>query len=381
MKRIFLTLTLLATTLVVHAQSWTNRYDGPENGDDYPNAIALDSNGHVFVTGQSQGGGGVGSYFATIKYSSAGVPLWTNRYKPVADGGAAARAITVDTNGNVFVTGESYLGTTTVTTPSDYTTIKYSSAGVPLWTNRYNGPGNNSDWATAVAVDAAGNLFVTGTSWGGDSGFDFATLMYSNAGVPLWTNRYSGQGGQWDQQWDQAVALAVDGNGNVVVTGSSQSGGGRDYATIKYSSTGVPLWTNLYSEFFGADNYPSRLVVDGSGTVFVTGATVVAGPEGFSLDYGTLAYSGDGVPLWTNLYSGPGNSYDWAGGIALDGGGNVFVTGSSGDPSDYVTIKYSGAGVALWTNRYDGPENASDEAWRIKRRIRSKCLVISATEH
>ena len=46
----------------------------------------------------------------------------------------------------------------------DYATIKYSSAGVPLWTNRYNGPANSDDYAYAVAVDGSDNVIVTGYS-------------------------------------------------------------------------------------------------------------------------------------------------------------------------------------------------------------------------
>ncbi len=47
----------------------------------------------------------------------------------------------------------------------DYATIKYSSAGVPLWTNRYNGPANREDYAYAVAVDGSNNVIVTGSSY------------------------------------------------------------------------------------------------------------------------------------------------------------------------------------------------------------------------
>ncbi len=140
----------------------------------------------------------------------------------------------VDGSGNVFVTGYSY----DVGGDYDYATIKYSGAGVPLWTNRYNGTGNRGDGATALAVDTSGNVFVTGNSPGAISS-DYATIAYSSAGVALWTNRYNGTG----NRGDGATALAVDTSGNVFVTGySTGSGSVYDYATIKYSAI-LPLLT------------------------------------------------------------------------------------------------------------------------------------------
>jgi beta-propeller repeat-containing protein len=257
---------------------------------------------------------------------------------------ASVSAIAVDGSGNVFVTGNS----SGSGSGYDYATIAYSGAGVPLWTNIYNGPGN-SDLANAVAVDGSANVFVTGQSFGSGSGLDYATIKYSGAGVPLWTNRYNGPG----NGDDYAVAVAVDGSGNAFVTGySTGSGGGYEYATIKYSGAGVPLWTNLYNgplnsaEAFG-------MAVDASGNVVVTG---------YDGDYATIKYSGAGLPLWTNRYDGPGNATDGANAIAVDGAGSVFVTGSStgtNSHSDCATIKYSGAGVPLWTNRYGGPGNTT----------------------
>src|SRR5205085_1111152 len=130
----------------------------------------------------------------------------------------------------------------------NYATIAYSEAGVPLWTNRYDGPRGDSSSATAIAVDGSGNVFVTGTSVGSAASYNYATIAYSGAGVPLWTNRYDGPWGAGDQ----ASAVAVDGSGNVFVTGYFAAGysfGGYSYdcATIKYSGTGVPLWTNRYN--------------------------------------------------------------------------------------------------------------------------------------
>ncbi len=107
---------------------------------------------------------------------------------------------------------------------ADYVTIAYTNAGAPMWTNRYNGPGNFFDGASAVTVDGIGNVFVTGTSWNSNVNGDpvnpaFATVAYSSIGLPLWTNLYSGPG-----NGNVAVRLAVDGSGNVVVTGTSESG-------------------------------------------------------------------------------------------------------------------------------------------------------------
>jgi len=335
---------------------WTNRYDGPGSYDDYAYATAVDSNGNVFVTGESYGSFSAQDY-ATIKYSSAGVPLWTNRYDGPASSQDSASAVVVDPSGNVLVTGYAVgLGASIF-----YATIKYSSAGVALWTNRYDGPGNS--FASALAVDSSGNVFVTGTSYGGtNTDHDYATIKYSAAGVALWTNRYNGPG----NDYDFASAVAVDSSGNVFVMGFSYGGTNTDYdyATIKYSSAGVPLWTNRYDGPGNNYDWVGAMAVDGSGNVFVTGGSY--GGTKTDYDYATIKYSDAGVALWTNHYNGPGNIDDYAYAVAVDGSGNVFVTGYSyggtNTYSDYATIAYSSAGVALWTNRYDESPYTVDSA-------------------
>jgi hypothetical protein len=338
--------------------SWTNRYNGPGNSDDEASAVVVDGNGNVLVTGSSAStNGSPYEYdYATIAYSNAGAPLWTNRYNGPGNGTDGAAAVVVDANGSVFVTGSS-ASTTGYPYNYDYATIKYSGAGVPLWTNCYNGPGNSDDWATALAVDLNGNVFVTGYSASSNGYYDYATIAYSSSGVPLWTNRYKGPG----NGDNRAIAVAVDASGNVFVTGSSAASDGySDYATIKYSAAGLPLWINRYGSP-GVWDSASALVVDGSGNVFVTGFADGAGTWAVCA---TIKYSAAGSLLWINRY-GPGNSEDRATAVAVDGSGNVFVTGisrGSDTPFDYATIKYSGAGVPLWTNRYNGPGNSHDSA-------------------
>jgi hypothetical protein len=82
----------------------------------------------------------------------------------------------------------------------------HAQAGVPLWTNYYSGPGNGDDKAAATLVDGSGNVFVTGYSAGSRGDSDYATIKYSSAGVPLWTNRYDGPA----NDDDFAKALVAD---------------------------------------------------------------------------------------------------------------------------------------------------------------------------
>jgi uncharacterized delta-60 repeat protein len=306
---------------------WTNRYSG--NGTSVSTSVAVDANNDVLVTGFAWG---TYADYVTIKYSSDGVPLWTNRYNGPGSGNDYARAVAVDGSNNVIVAGG----------PA-YATIKYSSAGQPLWTNRYARTGSSDDQAYALAVDGSNNVIVTGCSWSMNTD-DYATIKYSSDGQPLWTNRYRMPIGN---NYDYAQAVAVDGSNDVIVTGYSYgSDHGYHYATIKYSSAGSPLWTNRYNGWTN-DNGPGNpadlataVVTDASNNIIVTGYST---NYYTAYDYATIKYSSTGVPLWTNRYNGPWNGPDSAYSVAVDRNGNVIVTGASygiGSGSDFATIKY-----------------------------------------
>jgi len=157
------TILSVATTAVflstsVQAQvteAWAARYNGPGSGDE-ARALAVYSAGNVYVTGTSDGG--TDYDYATIKYDSSGNQLWAARYNGPGNLGDAASALAVDAAGNVYVTG----GSNGAGTGDDYATVKYDSNGNQLWAARYNGPGNSIDEARALAVDAAGNVTVNG---------------------------------------------------------------------------------------------------------------------------------------------------------------------------------------------------------------------------
>jgi uncharacterized delta-60 repeat protein len=389
------------------ARLWANYYNGPQNADDYARSVAADANGHVYVVGCTSNN--VGSKCVTIAYTGNGLPLWTNIYNAPRQLNASASAVAVGTNGSVFVTGACIGPGGT----NDFATIAFSSAGLPLWTNFYNGPGNRDDSAQAIAVSLDGTVYVTGPSWGG-ANYDYATIAYSVLGDPLWTNRYGGP----DNGDDYATAVAVDGGGNVYVTGYSLVGGNWRYATLAYSRSGTPLWTN----WAGAGNKAMALVVDSTGNVVVTGdgyLTVAYSPDGTlqwtnnlqlyggatsigsdqngntfvtgyfwanDYNYGTFAYSSTGAILWTNQYDGSG--WDYARGLAVDPAGNVYVTGDSmnapnnpkyGPTFDYATVAYSNSGAPLWTNRYNAPANSDDSSRAVAVDLRGNVVVTGVT--
>lgn len=328
-------------------EQWVAGYDGHINSYDEACAIALDNLGNVYVTGYSCGSGTSHDY-ATVKYGSSGVEQWVARYDYWGNGDDRAQAIEVDNMGNVYVTGWSEW----YNFQCDYATVKYDSSGVEQWVVRYNGPGNALDKATAIAIDSAGNTYVTGESDGSGTSRDYATVKYDSAGVEQWLVRYNGP----SNSYDHATAIALDNAGNVYVTGRSFGiSTTYDYATVKYDSEGVEQWVARYCYPTGTNyDFAVAIAVDNRKNVYVTGWSWGYGTDH---DYATVKYDSMGVEQWVARYNGPGNGLDEACAIGVDAVGNVYVTGGSlGWYSwfDYATIKYDSAGVEQWVGRYGG---------------------------
>jgi len=332
--------------------AWVRIYDGPyTSGYDRAKAIAVDDSGNVHVTGfidaTKYGGGGD---YATIKYDPKGISLWLNTYNGPGDYTDVATDIAVDDSGNVFVTGYSS------SISMDYYTIGYDKDGGLLGYNRYDGPAGGSDQARAIAVDGSGNVYVTGYSdgGGGGTGYDFATIKYDLFLFRTWVRRYSSGTGY---TWDEATAIAVDGSGNVYVTGFSGGYPNNNYTTIKYDASGTQLWVVGYNGPGYGEDKAYAIAVDGSGNVYVTGYSEGSGTE---RDYATIKYNSSGVQQWVRRYNGPGNGRDEATAIAVDSCSNVYVTGVS--EGDYLTIKYDASGNLVCSALYNGPGNGYDRA-------------------
>jgi len=340
---------------------WVRLYNGPGNSRDVARAICVDENGNVYVTGESILSG-TNYDAATVKYNAAGVQQWVRRYNGLANGNDGGLAIALDGLGNSYVTGYSDGDPNTVFEADDYITIKYDSGGNQQWARRYSfgGDGNAHDYAKALAVDSSGNCFVTGRSAGPGSGYDYVTIKYSATGDSSWARRYNGTGNNTDDPY----AIAVDIGGNVYVTGSSRSGSSNeDYLTIKYNPSGDTVWTRRYVGL-GAGDDAYALKLDASGNVYVTGQSRSTG-FGADYDYLTIKYNDQGDTLWTARYDGPKDTNDVALSLAVDNLGGVYVTGYSYALTtgyDYATVKYNANGIQQWVQRYAAPGTSFDLA-------------------
>jgi len=332
-------------------EEWVQRYSG-DGGANLVTGIVVDGSGNVFVTGQSDNLTNPGyPDYATVKYRSGdGHEEWVMR-----DLNGSAEAIAVDGSGNIYVTGISNHGAT----GWDYRTIKYLGTNGHLeWAQWYTGSDGNYDRAYAIALDGSGNVYVTGISENETTGrYDYATVKYLGTnGHEEWVQRYIG-----NVQFPNKTAIAVDGDGNVYITGHSVNGANRDYVTIKYLGTnGHEEWVKGYG-MPGEDSVPADIAVDGSGNAYVTGYSELGGKS----DYATVKYLGtNGHEEWVQRYNGPANENDEASAIAVDGSGNAYVTGYStnnGGDREYTTLKYSTGGVQQWVMRY-GLASHSDQA-------------------
>ena len=310
---------------------WVKRYGS--DAFDAGNSIAVDNLGNVYVAATSVGSG-TGQDYATIKYNSIGDTLWVRRCNPFTNSDDFPTSIHLDDSNNVYVTGISWGG--------KFVTVKYDSEGVLKWTSVYNGPefSQNGEITVMSDLDQSHNIYITGRSLGTGTNFDYATIKYNSAGVQQWAARYNGPGNYYDFPY----GIKADGSGNVYVTGRSDgSGTSSDFATIKYNSIGEQQWVTRYSSPGMTGDGANSLAVDGSGNVYVTGFSP---GNGTSTDYVTIKYNSNGDQIWKIVYdNGSGNSAsDIPYSLVLDNTGNVFVTGASTATSfgeDFCTIKYT----------------------------------------
>ncbi len=296
-------------------QLWAQRYDGPAHGEDIAISLSVDGWGNVAVTGTSMGSG-TNNDIATLKYWSSGTLNWIKRYNGDANGNDGAEEIDVDALGYVYVTGSSEGDDS-----YDITTIKYSPNGTQYWAKKYDRDGASAEWGKDVKVDLSGNIYVTGYSNFPGGLTDMVTLKYNMAGVQQWARIYNAP----ENKVDVAKRMALDAFGNVYITGFSSWGSSTndyDYITIKYNSDGLKRWEIKYN---GPANYQ-----DNADAIAVRDSVIVVtgGSRGFDYKFNLttvkyvqtvfhasvgrklaeMIYEVSNLVSWGNLTAGNGNA-------------------------------------------------------------------------
>lgn len=348
-------LTTLALLLSVCAQAqiaqqWVNRYTykdtaAPWEDTDIGYAVAIDAQKNVVVTGSSMRGG---PDIVTIKYNAAGSELWRAVYNASGNGNDGGSAITLDAQGNVYVAGG-----TTVSGQAQFIVLKYNASGVQQWT-----AGSPKGNASHMAMDGQGNIFVCG--YNDSQSYDIVIAKYNPSGVEQWVRRYMGPG----KMDDYPKALKVDASGNVYVAGEVRDSTGQAFemVTIKYNAAGELQWDRLYRGATSKDDRATGLALDPQGNVLVTGSTNVDQAAPWMTDYITIKYDPNGQEIWKKTYNGPANSSDAPIGVEVDGAGCIYVAGISlkyTGSEDYHVIKYTSSGDTLWTARYNTSQGNS----------------------
>ena len=257
------------------------------------------------------------------KYDKNGTQIWTQTLE------TSAEQISVDNNQNVYVTGESYY-----TVSGDYPVWvgKLDQSGKRIWSREL--ATDRSDKSGDVGVDSSGNVYVTGSTEGSLGGA-------ANAGsYDAWIAKYDGNGNQiWVRQFgsaenDQAKHIAIDKAGNVFLSGNTNGvlvpgsfAGEGDAWVAKYSSTGSQLWTQQIGSS-DPERYETSdgLAVDGLGNAYAVGSGSPFGSPRAGLDTWIAKYGSGGARVWERQIGTPSDNPV---GIVLDQSANIYIAAKS----------------------------------------------------
>jgi uncharacterized delta-60 repeat protein len=250
---------------------WTAFQDGTttHNGlEGQGSCIEVSASGNVFVGGYIKTAES-GTDIIAIKYNSDGELQWT---RPINGGGNQedkAWGIIVDSYENSYISG--YV--TDSVNHEDCYTAKISSTGSIIWSTTYNGGGNSTDKAWGIVVDTDGSVFVTGETTDADSNVNYITISYSSNGVQNWTATYNGTGNGDDRATAIGIIMNADSTKSIVVTGKSWGvDNNYDYATVRYAgSVGSQTHLSRYSMNGITSDIAKDLVVAPDNKVLITG--------------------------------------------------------------------------------------------------------------
>ena len=258
-------------------QQWVAKYDqlpnGPNSNSEQGNSLAIDANGNIYIVGTSAG-------MVTIKYGTSGQSVWVRNITNVE-----GRKVLIDGANNIVVSS------------FNSTIVKYDAGGNLIWQNNASNP-SAAFWD--MTLDAADNIYVTGECTGTNGHSDYITGKFSSDGTQQWLVPFNGS----LNDLDFARSIALDGAGNVYVTGrcSVANGtrtGGVNFGTVKYDNNGVQQWVQLYDSPDKSGSDAFVVLTDAANNVYVTGASAT---KSTSYDYATIKYSqGNGLNSTTDV--------------------------------------------------------------------------------
>ncbi len=297
---------------------------------------------------------------------------WVRQFGTFGNDQALALDITLDTNSNAYV-----VGLTTGTLPGqtgsgDFDAfIQVSDPNSnEIWTRQFGTSG--TDQAYSVAIDASGNIYIVGWTSGAFSGQTSSGLndafirAYDSDGNEIWTRQFG------DSVNDYARDVAIDANGNIYVTGQTfstlpgqTSSGLGDVFIRTYGSNGNEIWTRQFGTS-GNDN-PNGIAIDTNGNIYVAGVTADTLPGQTSSglnDAFIRAYDSNGNEIWTRQFGTSGT--DQVSDVTIDANGNIYVTGQTTDTlpgqtssggSDAFIRAYDSNGNEIWTRQFGTSDN------------------------
>jgi fibronectin-binding autotransporter adhesin len=343
---------------VTGLKQWEVIFNGAANGHDEGRAIVVDGNGDVVITGYtSNSSTNTDAYVA--KYAGAdGQLLWQKIYAGAGNGIDGGNSVAVDSANHVAVAG---YGTAASGAALDIWAARYTASGGVTFERLYDGGASREDLAYKVAVDTAGDLAVAGYAGSATTGKNFRVLhLAAGDGNPNWQYTKNGSSNTDDLAYD----VTFNATNQVVATGTARATN-FDFYTVKLSSGGGLLWERQWNSSFNSSDASYDVAVDGNGDVIVGGASYQFGD---SSDGYVAKYNGtSGALVWDRRFTGAGVGLtDVITKLDLDVLNNVMVTGYTGVPAasvqyDILTAKMlADDGGLLWQRTFNGIASKHD---------------------
>jgi hypothetical protein len=325
---------------------------GYQSDDTFGYGVAFDSSNNMYWTGTTMAENHENYDVFLVKYDSS-----CNQVYYVGWGGDQGndigRGVAVDASDNVYVTGStSQFGSGQGFVTSDIFLLKYGPSGEPQWSRTWGGLQN--DYGTGVAVDSAGNVYVSGStnSYSGQS--DFVLLKYDPYGNLVFQKVWGGP------QNDYGTGVAVDRGGNAYLTGYTYSFGPTPGVASALLAKYDPSGNSLFQETWGGsqNTYAYGVTVDAAGDAYVAGYNYGSHPSSAVASTFLLKYDPSGNLLSQQTWGG--NKGDYAYSVAVDNVGNVFETGytysygPNAKGANLFILKYDPFGDLLQQLTYGG---------------------------